>query len=256
MASQRRYQIQYPARDDKSPENSGSPLKFFSGDFFIWDFMKPCKKCGAIDKGKRGYCRPCQKVYNATYRAANSKKLKANRISYYIANSEKIKAGQKVYSAIYRAANPEKIKADRVAYYTANSEKIKAGAVAYYIANTEKIKARHAIDYAANSEKRKLYNRAYHLAHPEGVRIRKHNRRNHSGKLSQGLSDKLFKRQKGKCPCCHKLLGKDFHLDHIMPLALGGKNEDGNMQLLRATCNLKKSAKHPVNYMQERGFLL
>ena len=38
--------------------------------------------------------------------------------------------------------------------------------------------------------------------------------------------------------------------------ALGGLNADSNMQLLRAECNLQKSAKHPVDFMQSRGFLL
>lgn len=42
----------------------------------------------------------------------------------------------------------------------------------------------------------------------------------------------------------------------IVPLALGGTNTDGNMQLLRSTCNQKKHAKHPVDFMQQRGFLL
>lgn len=60
----------------------------------------------------------------------------------------------------------------------------------------------------------------------------------------------------GKCPCCKQPLGDEFHLDHVIPLALGGPNTDDNMQLLRKTCNLQKSAKHPVQYMQERGFLL
>lgn len=45
-------------------------------------------------------------------------------------------------------------------------------------------------------------------------------------------------------------------MDHIVPLALGGSNTDGNIQLLRATCNQQKHAKHPVVFMQERGFLL
>lgn len=55
---------------------------------------------------------------------------------------------------------------------------------------------------------------------------------------------------------CGKPLGDAYHLDHVMPLALGGSNTDDNMQLLRDRCNLQKHAKHPVDFMQERGFLL
>lgn len=35
-----------------------------------------------------------------------------------------------------------------------------------------------------------------------------------------------------------------------------GTNTDDNIQLLRKLCNLQKSAKHPVDFMQQRGFLL
>lgn len=45
-------------------------------------------------------------------------------------------------------------------------------------------------------------------------------------------------------------------MDHIMPLALGGTNTDDNIQLLCPTCNRSKHAKHPVDFMQQRGFLL
>ena len=41
-----------------------------------------------------------------------------------------------------------------------------------------------------------------------------------------------------------------------MPLALGGKHEDENLQLLCATCNLSKGAKHPIAFMQSKGRLL
>lgn len=74
--------------------------------------------------------------------------------------------------------------------------------------------------------------------------------------MSSGLAIRLYKLQRGKCACCGLPLGDDYHLDHIMPLALGGTNTDDNIQLLRAKCNMQKSAKHPVDFMQQRGFLL
>lgn len=56
--------------------------------------------------------------------------------------------------------------------------------------------------------------------------------------------------------CCGLPLGDNYHIDHIMPLALGGSNTDDNIQLLRQRCNNQKCAKHPVDFMQSRGFLL
>lgn len=72
------------------------------------------------------------------------------------------------------------------------------------------------------------------------------------GKLSKDIRKKLYDAQKGKCPCCGRDLGKSPHLDHIMPLALGGTNVDENMQLLRAACNMQKSKSHPDVFIERR----
>ena len=77
------------------------------------------------------------------------------------------------------------------------------------------------------------------------------------GRLSKGLAAKLFAMQRGRCACgCKQPLGDDYHLDHRMPLVLGGANTDDNMQLLRKICNLQKHAKHPIDFMRQRGFLI
>lgn len=127
----------------------------------------------------------------------------------------------------------------------------------YRAENPDKVKEADAKWRAANPD----YSAKWAAAHPEAVRIRNQNsrarKRAAGGKLSKGLADKLFRLQKGKCACgCKQNLGTDYHLDHIMPLALGGSNTDNNIQLLRAECNLQKNAKHPVDFMQIRGFLL
>lgn len=148
----------------------------------------------------------------------------------------------------------------------------KASYAAWRTANLGKDRARAAAWTAANPDKRKAikvewdeanpgYIVRWNAANPEVKRVHNHNRRARKreagGKLSKGLSEKLFKLQRGKCACgCQQPLGDDYHLDHLMPLALGGPNEDRNMQLLRAKCNLQKSKKHPVDFMQQRGFLL
>ena len=66
-----------------------------------------------------------------------------------------------------------------------------------------------------------------------------------------------MKLQKGKCACCRtSLLEVKHHVDHIEPLSRGGANDDGNIQLLCATCNLQKGAKDPIEFMRLKGFLL
>lgn len=66
---------------------------------------------------------------------------------------------------------------------------------------------------------------------------------------------RIFTQQKGCCAGCGEPLGK-FHRDHIIPLASGGSNDAINIQLLCKPCNLRKGAKHPIEFMQSLGFLL
>lgn len=163
-------------------------------------------------------------------------------------------------SAEWRAKNRDRIKAKDAARYIAKCDHIKAMSLAWYYANRERAIAKQAAWYASNKDKAAIYNARKRALRPEICRIYHQNRRarirSNGGKLSIGLAERLFKLQRGKCACCGKPLGTDYHLDHIMPLALGGTNEDKNIQLLRATCNLSKQHKHPIEFMQKRGFLL
>lgn len=96
--------------------------------------------------------------------------------------------------------------------------------------------------------------------HKDRLHAYKQNRRArkkaNGGRLSSDIVKKLLILQRGKCACCGAPLGKNFHLDHIVPLALGGSNTDNNMQLLKQKCNLRKDAKNPIDFMQGKGFLL
>jgi 5-methylcytosine-specific restriction endonuclease McrA len=186
-----------------------------------------CPKCKAeTDHHNSGRCKPCAKYYAAKWYQANRER-----------SIEAAKSWQK--------ANPERTKSTTAAYYAANSERKKAYSKAWGEANPER-------------KKEKLT--AWREANPEARRIHEHNRRarkrENGGNLSKGLTKKLFKLQNGKCPCCQQPLGNDFNLDHIVPLALGGSNTDENIQLLRKQCNNQKSAKHPIDFMQSKGFLL
>lgn len=64
-------------------------------------------------------------------------------------------------------------------------------------------------------------------------------------KLSAGIIGRLMDEQNGLCASCETDLSNGKHLDHIMPIALGGLNVDENVQLLCPTCNLRKGSKHP-----------
>jgi 5-methylcytosine-specific restriction endonuclease McrA len=235
--------------------------------------MKTCTKCNETKPttefgkhagrpdGLNSRCKTCHK---------------AGQTAYLDENRDKVNAKSAAYQVAYRAANPDKVKARNVAYRAANKDKEKARKSAYRAAHRDKVRASRAAAWrAANrdkeSERRAAYRAthrdeekasaaAWRAANPEARRIYEHNRRarklENGGRLSKGLTELLFKLQRGKCACCGVSIADGNHLDHRIPVALGGPNEDWNMQLLCAPCNLSKGAKHPVDFMRQRGFLL
>lgn len=79
-----------------------------------------------------------------------------------------------------------------------------------------------------------------------------HKRRVASGQMPSTKAVAAMKEaQGGKCKYCN---GAAEHLDHIMPIKLGGTNELANLQWLCKTCNLKKGAKHPDDFERDIGY--
>lgn len=77
-----------------------------------------------------------------------------------------------------------------------------------------------------------------------------------TGRLPSGTIKRIGESQRWKCVACKADIKRKYHMDHITPLAKGGVHEPNNIQLLCPKCNVTKSAKDPISFMQERGFLL
>lgn len=206
---------------------------------------KICRKCGALFYS--GACKACAKRYAKIYRAANAIKMRAYQAARYKAMADILNAASKAW----RDDNPNRMReiySARKARYAADPAKRRAArdsSKAWSLAHPGRMKEIEA---------------AWREAHPDNGRIKSQNRRarkrKNGGQLSSDISEKLFKLQKGRCACCGKSLGTNYHLDHIVPLARGGANEDSNMQLLTWLCNNQKFTKDPLEFMQSRGFLL
>ena len=201
----------------------------------------PCARCGSTERNANRECRACAIARSAAWRAKNPEREKANAAAWRAKNA----ADQNAKSAARRAADPEKRKAYVAAWAAAHKEKRRLDNAAWASKNRERVRASNIAWRAENKEAKKLID--------QNRRARK---RAAGGRLTAGLVQRLFALQKGRCACCGQPLGKEYHLDHIIPLALGGPHEDTNMQLLRAKCNLSKRARDPIAYMQSKGFLL
>lgn len=203
-----------------------------------------CKHRRALD-GLNQKCKMCCKARDAVFKKAHPERYQEMKATWRAKNPGKVKLSKEKS----RAANPDRVKA------------IEAAARArWVIKNPEKRLESNAAWALANPEKVAEAKTAWRAANPERLRLYSHNRRARlrtvGGKLSVGLAAKLFRLQRGKCACCRDDLGIDFHLDHITPLARGGANADNNIQLLCRTCNLRKGAKHPIDFMRQFGNLI
>jgi len=97
----------------------------------------------------------------------------------------------------------------------------------------------------------------YRKKNPEKVREWSINRRSkYTERLPHGTVKKIGESQKWLCVCCRVDVSKKYHIDHITALSKGGKNIPENIQLLCPKCNIEKSAKNPIDFMKEKGYLL
>ncbi len=119
------------------------------------------------------------------------------------------------------------------------------------------LEAHKARQKLKDPEERRRRRREYLRANTEKVREWTQKRRGaYTGRLPKGTIKRIGDAQRWLCAACKCDIRNAFHKDHIVSLASGGKHEPSNIQLLCPPCNLKKSASHPVDFMQSMGYLL
>lgn len=114
-----------------------------------------------------------------------------------------------------------------------------------------------ALKRARESGKTAEHCRRYRKNNPEKIREFTQRRKSKKlGRLPKGTVASIGSLQKWKCVVCNCDIRHKYHVDHIQPLAKGVLHMRTNIQLLCPTCNVRKSAKDPIEFMQSRGFLL
>ena len=131
----------------------------------------------------------------------------------------------------------------------------------YSVKNRSSIAKKRRIYYEENFHIIAERNRKYNAENREKCRNNRRNRkarqRNAEGHHTADDILLILDQQNNKCaePTCAVDLADGYHVDHIMPLILGGSNWPENIQCLCPTCNLKKNKKHPIDWAQENGRL-
>lgn len=122
----------------------------------------------------------------------------------------------------------------------------------YRVSNLERERARQRAWVEKNRDKHCEKSRRYYRAHRSAVNAATANRRARvacaDGTHSQADTTSQANRQRWKCYWCGKQVRDAYHVDHVVPIALGGSNAPENLVITCRFCNLSKGAKHPMDW--------
>jgi len=137
----------------------------------------------------------------------------------------------------YRARHPETVAEAKRAYREANRDKERAATRAYREANAGKVRSAMRAWREENADRVKAQRNAWQDANP--------------GYFTEARAKRRARLRDQVCCCCapsvvqriyRQARKKGLHVDHIWPLAKGGKHCRHNFQLLPPSDNLRKHA--------------
>ena len=100
-----------------------------------------------------------------------------------------------------------------------------------------------------NPDKIKNVIRRWRAGNPEACRLQRQHRRETKGYYTKTDIQRMLQEQNDACNFCKEAFNGKYEVDHVKPIAKGGTNWPGNLQLLCRTCNAKKSDIYPYIYV-------
>lgn len=155
----------------------------------------------------------------------------------------------------WRQENPERVKANSRAAYERNPDAYKARARAAYASDPKRIRERIAAWQAENRERCLEYSRRTYAKTPEVQKARRrryyeanrhrwigynHARRALEGKTTPEVQALIGELRARACVYCGST--EKIEIDHVVPLARGGKHEPENLAPACRSCNRSKGA--------------
>lgn len=138
-------------------------------------------------------------------------------------------------------------------------ERVHQGHRAWCETHKDSLRERHQDYYHANKETMIAQADAWYSVHKDAARdkSRKYRARKHAAEGTHNTADVLaqYDRQKGRCYWCGSNVGDTYDVDHVVPLSRGGTDWPDNLVIACPTCNKKKNAKLPHEWV-EGGRLL
>jgi len=203
----------------------------------VADALKRCSRCGeekplscfsshhTTRDGLRPDCKPCKINKSNEWRAKNRDKVAAS-------------------TKRSKQKKPEVFLERQRQHFAKNKEKIYATSSKWRDTNREKVREKVRKWQHENREQYNLIMRTVNA------------RRRSAGNVSTVDVRELMVSQRGLCVYCHVSIKDKYHVDHILPVSLGGKSDKENIQLLCPPCNQQKKDRHPVEFAKLKGLLL
>lgn len=139
-----------------------------------------------------------------------------------------------------------------------NRERINKRARLYRRNNIESFKQRERRHHRKFRNRRREYKKRWALDNPEKYRAMVRSRRARRKARERGADGcftmmdvvAIHENQKGLCFYCGVDLVNDYHVDHFVPLSMGGSNNPSNLRLSCPGCNALKGVRNPHEFIQ------
>ena len=156
----------------------------------------------------------------------------------------------------WKKSNSDQVKSSAVEYYRVNQERIKQMSATWRSQNSERVKAHGKEWREANRERKKTTNKKWRQANPEKELATRRRRR--ARKLNRPSEHytvhEILNIYGSDCHICGNTIDLNaprgsgrkigwelgLHLDHVIPLAVGGTDLKSNVRPAHAVCNIKK----------------
>ena len=228
---------------------------------------KFCVRIQTIEPKKKRVRNPVKDAaWRKAWRERNRDRERAAAKAYRLRNLAKCRAVNKAW----RERNRERLKAQRSAYEKARKERDPDRVKRWKLANPDRVRAHDAAQRDArkawkkcNRDRNRVLVKAWGLRNPE--RLRELSKASHQkrrarkrgatvGRFPQGWWTKLCEQFYGYCFYCEEHFGRDrLTIDHMQPLARGGKHVLSNLVPACLPCNVRKGTKTLAEFLLEIG---
>lgn len=218
---------------------------------------KPCKHGHVDQRSIDGHCISCNKAKRECpkFKAIKSEREKKRKSKPEV--SERIKEYNKRYWSIpenkERASKNQKKRMDIPEVKKRHSDFMKE----WYVENRDYRIKQNASWRDKNRDAMYEKNKEWRENNPERMREywirRRCSKSNAEGTHTADDVSSIYARQNGLCVYCDADLSLGYHVDHIMPIALGGSNWPDNLQCLCQKCNQSKNKSHPDDWHERIG---